>query len=84
MPQEGHTLVFPRTDNLFKKKESLSFEEAHSNVWTERPNGGEWECWKEWLAYQILGVFVGIVAWFMTLNEDFLSEGILHLMIHRI
>jgi chloride channel 7 len=69
---------------MFKKKESLSFEEAHSCVWKDRPPGGDIECWKEWWAYQLVGVFVGCVAWFMTLNEEFISEGVLHYMVETI
>ena len=29
----GHTLVFPRVDNVYKKKEALPFDEFDSLVW---------------------------------------------------
>lgn len=61
--------MFPRLDNVFKKKESLSFEEAHSNVWRERPNQGDIECWKEWWAYMAVGILVGSIAWILTVGE---------------
>jgi len=33
----GKTCVFPRRDNIYKKKESLPYDEALTNVWRERP-----------------------------------------------
>lgn len=37
MPAAGHTTKFPRKDNVYKKKESLAFDESiYSNVWINR------------------------------------------------
>ena len=37
MSPVGKTLKFPRRDNLFKKKESLPYDEVQSLVWQTRP-----------------------------------------------
>ena len=37
MPPEGKTLVFPREDNLYKKKQSLPYDEVQTKVWRDRP-----------------------------------------------
>ena len=33
MSAVGKTLKFPRKDNMYKKKESLPYDEVHSLVW---------------------------------------------------
>ena len=37
MAAVGKTLIFPRIDNIYKKKESLPFDEVNSLVWQDRP-----------------------------------------------
>jgi hypothetical protein len=33
----GKTLIFPREDNMFKKKESIGYDESSTKIWMERP-----------------------------------------------
>jgi chloride channel 7 len=80
MPAYGNTLVFPREDNVFKTKESLSYEEAHSLVWKDRTCVKKVEDFKEWLAHAFVGILVGTVAFLMTLNEGLISDNIFHKM----
>jgi hypothetical protein len=37
MAGKGKTMIFPRKDTIFKKKESLPFDETSSLVWVDRP-----------------------------------------------
>jgi hypothetical protein len=37
MPAAGKTLIFPREDNMYMKKESIGYDEAFTKIWTERP-----------------------------------------------
>ena len=82
MPAHGHTLDFPRKDNVFRTKESLSFEEAYSKVWKERVPQ-EFENLKEWFAYIGVGFFVGCIAYAMTI-EDIIGEWVIHNTVHMI
>ena len=80
MSPVGKTLDFPRRDNIFTHKESLPFDEAHSKIWTDRPRRRKNEHCKEWVAYGLIGVVVGTVAFLMTLFEekaaDYINERI--------
>jgi hypothetical protein len=37
MAAVGKTFIFPREDNIFKKKESIPYDEVQTQVWRERP-----------------------------------------------
>ena len=77
MSAVGKTLTFPRTDNIFKKKESLPFDEVDSLVWVDRPRQKKTEQSKEWFAHFLVGVLVGIVAFLMTIFEETVNEAVM-------
>jgi chloride channel 7 len=62
---------------MFKKKDSLSYEEAQSLVWIDRPPHGSIEIWKEWLAYILVGVLIGFISFFMVVCEELLLISVL-------
>ena len=74
MPAVGHTIEFPRRDNVYKTKESLPFDEAHSKIWKDRHVHEVNEVIKEWLVYMLIGVIVGSVAFWMGQLEEHLIE----------
>jgi len=78
MPGKGHTTEFPRKDNMYKKKESLPFDEAYSLIWINRPYNETQEAFKEWFAHMLIGVSVGFVAFLMKIMEENLLEFALH------
>ena len=78
MPSAGKTLIYPREDNKFKTFESVPYDAAQTQVWTNRPVLRE-ERFKEWIAYFYLGILIGTIAFLMTLVEEILSEEIVHL-----
>lgn len=65
MPAVGHTLEFPRRDTVYKKKESLPFDEFYSNVWKNRPRDDRKEKCLKWLVFAIAGVAIGVTAFLM-------------------
>ena len=74
MPSVGHTLVFPRTDTAYKKKESLPFDEMYSNVWKKRPRNEKNEKVRSWLAFVLAGLLIGLTAFCMSQLEEFLVD----------
>ena len=70
MPGIGYTTEFPRTDNVFKKKESLAYDEAQSNVWINRPKDVQKEIWIEWSMMFLIGFCVGSTAYVMKVIEE--------------
>lgn len=74
MPAVGHTMEFPRRDNIYKNKESLPFDEAHSKVWKDRKANEVNEVIKEWFVYILIGVIVGTIAFWMGQLEEHLIE----------
>jgi hypothetical protein len=38
MPPEGKTYIFPREDNVFKKKQSIAYDEVQCKIWRDRPS----------------------------------------------
>ena len=38
MSAVGKTLIFPREDNLYMKKESIGYDEAYTKIWQENEN----------------------------------------------
>jgi len=75
MPGKGRTTVFPRSDNVYKKKESLPFDEAQSLVWQNRPVNKTRETFIEWFMYFCAGVSVGCTAFVLKLIEEGLIHG---------
>jgi len=73
MSAVGHDTVFPRKDNVFKKKESLPFDEAQSIVWKEREPIANEEILR-WLGFIVAGMLIGFTAFCMDKTEDFLIE----------
>jgi chloride channel 7 len=78
MPGKGRTTIFPRIDNLYKKKESLPYDEAQTLVWVNRPHEHTKEALKEWLAYALMGIAVGLTAFIMKIMEEAILEFTLH------
>jgi hypothetical protein len=74
MPAVGNTSAFPRADNLYKAKESIPFDECQSKVWRDRPTNETKEAIKEWGAYAMIGLLIGITAFLMKLLEEWLLE----------
>ena len=60
--------VFPRKDNYFRTKSSLSFQEIHSRVWQTRDKGA-CEQTQEILCFILLGFFVGFTGFLMDILE---------------
>jgi len=73
----GNETSWPRKDNAFMGKQSLSYQEAESRVWQLREIGKN-EVIIEWLCYALLGVFVGATAMIM----DLIEEGLVHFKDH--
>ena len=68
----GHTLEFPRKDNVYKSKEALPFDESDSLVW-KRAFKNDWrENLKHWFIYIIGGICIGITAFGMDKLEELL------------
>jgi hypothetical protein len=74
MDPKGKTLVFPRKDNVYKKKESLPYDEVQSLIWQTRPRQRKTDHSKEWLAHFLVGLIIGIVGFLMGIMEDALKE----------
>ena len=74
MPAAGHTLEFPRRDNMYKKKESLPYDEVYSNVWKSRPRDYKGENCRKWLVFAMAGFLIGVTAFLMSQLEDFLVD----------
>ena len=77
MSAVGKDTIFPRKDNAFMAKQSLGYQEVESRVWVNRPIG-KYEVQMEWLAYIILGVGTGSIAFVM----DMIEEGLVHFKDH--
>lgn len=74
MSYMGHTLEFPRKDNQYKKKESIPYDEFHSQVWV-RGSKNDWkENIKYWFVYMLGGVLIGITAFCMDKLEETLVD----------
>lgn len=74
MPAVGYTLVFPRKDTAYKKKESLPYDEIYSNVWKQRPRNENNERIRKWVAFVIAGFIIGLTAFCMAQLEEFLVD----------
>jgi chloride channel 7 len=84
MAAVGKTMVYPRKDNIFKKKESLPFDEVNSLVWQDRPFQKRKEQTKTWLAHFLVGLFVGTIAFLMILLEEKINEHVIEYTQHLI
>lgn len=72
MSPVGRTTVFPRKDNIYKKKEALPFDEINSLVW-RRAFKNDWkENIKHWCVYMVAGALIGITAFGMDKLEELL------------
>ena len=74
MPALGKTKEFPRVDNYYTKKESLPYDESQTKIWRNRERRYSREKFKEWVAYCLVGVLCGTVAFGMIRLEEFLLE----------
>ena len=70
MPTVGKTKSFPRVDNFYQKKESLPYDEAQTKLWVNREKNYGKEKLMEWIAYAIVGLLCGTVAFIMILMEE--------------
>ena len=74
MPAIGKTTEFPRKDNYYTKKESLPYDESQTKIWRNRERRYSREKVKEWIAYCLVGLFCGTVAFGMIHMEEFLLD----------
>ena len=65
----GIETSWPRKDNAFMAKQSLSYQEHDSRVWQLRPRSPNEQIY-ETAAYIMLGVFIGATAALMDLIEE--------------
>lgn len=72
MPGVGHTRVFPRQDNVYRKKESLPYDEADCLIWKNRPIDPRRETFIEWFIYFLIGFLVGSTAFILKMIEEYL------------
>ena len=64
--------IYPRIDLDYQKKRSLDFDILHSEIYDNRDSGSN-EGWR-WVAFMLIGVFTGIVAFAMSSLEEFLVD----------
>jgi len=83
MPAIGNETKWPRKDNAFMAKQSLSFQEANSKIWQER-EVGEHETFIEWGSYVVVGILVGSTALVMDIIEESLVHFKDHMTQHQI
>lgn len=77
MPAVGNETRWPRKDNYFMGKQSLSYQEAESKIWINRiPD--KYESVIEWTAYGVLGIMIGATTWLM----DLIEESLIHFKDH--
>lgn len=63
--------VYPRFDSAFKKKRSLNFDIMQTELFVNRETQSEgWQ----WLAYLIIGILVGVIAYLMSLFEEWIVD----------
>ena len=61
--------VYPRFDSAFKKKKSLNFDIMQTELFLNREKQSEgWQ----WLAYLIIGILIGVIAYLMSLFEEWI------------
>ena len=68
----GHTLDFPRKDNIYTHKEALPFDESKSLVWKSRLKSPVKENFLHWIVYSIAGCCIGFTAFLMDKLEELL------------
>ena len=63
--------IYPRVDTEYTKKNSLDFEMNNSNIFQNRKTG---ICYRlsSWIAFLIVGIFMGIVAFIIDIIAEFL------------
>jgi hypothetical protein len=77
MPGPGNETKWPRRDNAFMAKQSLSYQELNSRVWQLKQEG-KYDTIYEWGAYVILGIFIGASGFLM----DLIEESLVHFKDH--
>ena len=73
----GNETSWPRKDNMFKHKESLSYNDAISKVWLERPVG-QYEEAIEICLLVLCGLLIALSALIM----DIIEESLIHFKDH--
>lgn len=64
---------YPRADNLYKSKSSLDFQLISANVYVNRKkNKGESAA--RWIIHLIIGLVIGIIAFYMSIMEEELID----------
>ena len=79
MSADENTKKWPREDNMYKKKESLPFDESRSLVWLRsevntHANSFNGQCIR-FFVYLIIGLSVGLCALAMARAEDSIVVG---------
>lgn len=64
---------YPRVDTVYKSKSSLNFETIQANVYENRKKSPLEEGYR-WICHLLIGFSVGVIAFYMTLMEEFLIK----------
>lgn len=71
--------IYPRMDNYFETKHSFNFDAVRARVYQERKEPKSLEG-KRWLAFFLIGVITGAIAFVMSQIEDNIVEWKIELM----
>eukprot|EP00351_Strombidinopsis_sp_SopsisLIS2011_P003652 CAMPEP_0116876788 /NCGR_PEP_ID=MMETSP0463-20121206/8649_1 /TAXON_ID=181622 /ORGANISM="Strombidinopsis sp, Strain SopsisLIS2011" /LENGTH=195 /DNA_ID=CAMNT_0004523581 /DNA_START=54 /DNA_END=641 /DNA_ORIENTATION=- len=64
---------YPRTDSIYKKKQSLNFDAFRSKIYEDREGKDLTEAYR-WVAHGIAGILIGAAAFFISYLEDGIIE----------
>jgi H+/Cl- antiporter ClcA len=65
--------IYPRLDQEFKKKSSMDFQRIWGNVYKTRQSGSKVQGYL-WLAFFFIGVFMGVLAFFLDIIVEMLTH----------
>jgi hypothetical protein len=64
---------YPRVDKEYGLKNSLDFQNVRSNIYSTRPDGLMVKM-SSWLAFFLIGIFVGIAAFLIDVLVEYLVQ----------
>jgi len=64
---------YPRVDKEYRLKNSLDFQNVRSNIYSTRPDGMTVKM-SSWLAFFLIGLFVGVAAFLIDVLVEYLVE----------
>ena len=65
--------VYPRKDNVYQHKKSLDFQQIHAKIFADRKRDSM-DLLMEWIAFLLIGVFVGLTAACMSQAEETITN----------